>query len=73
MTFSKVSAGIRPGSVRIEDVQDFLLQLTGAHEVEGIGVRPIDDLSDKFLHLTSRLGLPIGKLAIKFFGDCRHK
>lgn len=45
--------------------------MAAAHEVEGIGVRPIDDLRDKFLHLGSRLGLPIRKLAIEFFGDCR--
>ena len=61
-----------PGSVRIDEVQDFLLQMEGAHQIESVGVRPVDDLRDKLFDLGSRLGFPIGKHAIKFLRDSCH-
>jgi hypothetical protein len=44
--------------------------MAGTHQIESVGVRPVDDLRDKLFDLGSRLGFPIGKLAIKFFGKC---
>lgn len=61
-----------PGSVRIDEVQDLLLQMEGTHQIESVGGRPVDDLRDKLFDLGSRLGFPIGKHAIKFFGNCGH-
>ncbi len=49
-----------------------MFQIAGTHQVERVGVSPVDDISDKPLDLGSRFGLPRGKLAVEVFGDCSH-
>jgi hypothetical protein len=68
----KSASQTSPGCGLIEQIQDFLLRRSRAHQIEYVLIGNIDDLGNKLPDLGSRLRLPLAQFGVEFFSQSVH-